>query len=252
MRFLRRIFPWTRSPVSVTDVFTLPTRDHPHALAVGPPVKPLETESRKSAAPAGGFSLVEVTLALGVFAVAFLALFGLLPRGLEIFRQAMGVSIGAQIAQRVINEAQQTDFDVLTDHVARDDASADGLTFRAPSRSAPLLRYFDDQGTEIAAGTTGSLSRDAALHAIYYVNTRITVRAARPQSGGATTDGGSSARHLASVTVEVATNPGHRTLAFSTAPADSVNEPGRNLFKPDPSLKIATWSALVARNQPSP
>ena len=80
---------------------------------MNPPNLPL---SRKSPAGArqSAFSLVEVVLAVGVISFAFVAILGLLPAGLAQFRQAMDNSVGAQIAQRIILDCQQTDFTTLT------------------------------------------------------------------------------------------------------------------------------------------
>jgi uncharacterized protein (TIGR02598 family) len=76
------------------------------------------------------FSLVEITLAIGIVAFAFVALLGLVPVGLDNFRQSLDTSVRSQIVQRLATEAQQTDFDRLV-----------ALTQR--------LRYFDDEGTEV-------------------------------------------------------------------------------------------------------
>jgi uncharacterized protein (TIGR02598 family) len=62
---------------------------------------------------AAGFSLVEVALSLGIIAVAFVPLLGLLPLGLDVSRRAIDTTIGAQIAQQLRTEAQQTDFSAL-------------------------------------------------------------------------------------------------------------------------------------------
>ena len=56
------------------------------------------------------FNMIEVTLSIGIIAFAFLATFGLIPSGLGPFRRAMDTSVGAQIGQRVLNDAAQTDF----------------------------------------------------------------------------------------------------------------------------------------------
>ena len=79
-----------------------------------------------------GFSLVEVTLALGVIGCAFVPMIGLLPTGLQTFRHTMELSTGIQIAQQVEGEVEQADFSTL------------GGSF------GNSLRYFDEQGIEIA------------------------------------------------------------------------------------------------------
>ena len=59
------------------------------------------------------FTLIEVTPSIGIIAFAFLAIFGRIPSGLGVFRQAMDTSVGAQIGQHVLNDAAQTDFSEL-------------------------------------------------------------------------------------------------------------------------------------------
>ncbi|WP_075090587.1 hypothetical protein [Verrucomicrobium spinosum] len=61
----------------------------------------------------GGFSLVEVAVASGIAAIGIILLFSLLPSGLTMFRDSMTVTMSSQIAQRLIHEAVQTDYDVL-------------------------------------------------------------------------------------------------------------------------------------------
>jgi uncharacterized protein (TIGR02598 family) len=183
-----------------------------------------------------------------VVAFAFVSLFALIPVGLETFREGIGTTVGAQIAQRVIAEAQQTDFDILIDHVSREDATQDGLTFRAPARNDERLRYFDEQGNEVVPQDPASLSTEEKQKIIYHVNTRVMIRTPRPS-----TDPGGHAIDLATVTVQVATNPGNQEIPIHIAPpaADDVNEPTRYLFKPASRMSISTWSAMIARNQPS-
>jgi uncharacterized protein (TIGR02598 family) len=192
-------------------------------------------------------------LAIGIVAVAFVALLGLLPTGLGLFRDAMNSTVSSQIAQRVLTDAQQTDFDILIDGIARDENTWDDFTFRAPTRARPALRYFDDQGTEVIPVNPASLSATEKRRILYHVNTRISVRASRPKAAvrGAT-NSGQDAVDLALVTVEVAANPGNKTIPIRISPpaADDENEPLRNLFKPTPGVTISTYSTMVARNQP--
>lgn len=192
------------------------------------------------------FSLVEVTLSIGVVAFAFVSLFALIPVGLDTFREGMGTTVGAQIAQRVIAEAQQTDFDLLIDHISREDSTQDGLTFRAPARNDERLRYFDEQGSEVIPLNPASLTGAEKQKIIYHVNTRVMIRTPRPGTGV-----NRNAIDLATVTVQVATNPGNREIPIHNAAAGDASEPERNLFKPDTKMSISTWSAMIARNQPS-
>lgn len=61
-----------------------------------------------------GFSLVEVTLALGIVSFALIAIFGLVPSGLSTFRTSIDRTVASQIAQNIVNQARQTDFNNLT------------------------------------------------------------------------------------------------------------------------------------------
>lgn len=186
-----------------------------------------------------GFSLVEVVLAIGVVAFAFLAIFGMLPTGLGISRQAMDASVGAQIAQRIINDAQQSDFaELLKD--------AGGKTIAGTNQTGRKAeRYFDDQGGELPAASKRL--------AIYHVNTRVTPATAMPKTG---TSNGDNV-HLAAVTVQVANNPGNRELALSPDASDAQDKPLRNLWTgayaadraKTNAVVCLTFPALVARSQ---
>jgi uncharacterized protein (TIGR02598 family) len=82
-----------------------------------------------------GFSIMEVTLALGIVAIACVSIIALVPAGIQGFRSAMDQTLGSQIVKRLINEAQQTDYRELIKITA----------------DQPMTRYFDDAGTELAA-----------------------------------------------------------------------------------------------------
>lgn len=75
---------------------------------------PNGTQAMRSAARfPRGFSLIEVTIALGVVSFALIALFGLLPTGLTTFRSSIDRTVASQIAQNIISQARQTDFSSL-------------------------------------------------------------------------------------------------------------------------------------------
>jgi len=61
-----------------------------------------------------GFSLVEVVLAIGIVAFAFIAVMGLIPVGLTVFNRSVNSTVQAQIAQRLFGEAQQVRFEDLS------------------------------------------------------------------------------------------------------------------------------------------
>src|SRR5688572_1646103 len=154
------------------------------------------------------FSLVEVALALGVFSVALLGILALLPSGMSNFRTAVDITVSAHIAQRVLEDAQQAEFDQLID---RRNLPADPLqhgycperfSFRGPSVGKPAWRYFNEEGTEVVPkAKDGKLTPEELAAVVYQVNTRIRPRAELPslREGGG---------HVAQVTVQVARNPG--------------------------------------------
>src|SRR3954464_1029271 len=98
-----------------------------------PPVTPPLPSRAFRSSKQGAFSLIEVVLAVGVVAFAFVAILGLIPAGMSQFRQAIDTSVCAQIAQRIINEAQQTDFTVLIDEKNIPTSATEDYAFRMPA-----------------------------------------------------------------------------------------------------------------------
>lgn len=192
-----------------------------------------------------GFSLIEVTLSIGIVAFAFVAVFGLLPAGMSNFRQSMNITVGGQIAQRVINEAQQTDFDELVK-----DASGTAITgTNATGRKS--LRYFDEQGVEVIPAAQ-TLTTDEARRVIYWVNTRVLPATNTPQTATTTLP----SVNLATVTVEIANNPRNVSPALSTAASNDPTAPLRNLWSgatvtasSPPATSLLTRYTLVSRNK---
>src|SRR3978361_1982183 len=91
-----------------------------------------------------GFTLVEIAISIGILAVALVALMGMLPAGLSNFRKAMDTSITAQIAQRILLDMQQADFDKVIDSQPSDKQDLSNLanfTFTAPTRSSQQFRF---------------------------------------------------------------------------------------------------------------
>jgi uncharacterized protein (TIGR02598 family) len=131
------------------------------------------------------FSLIEVVLSIGIVSFAFVGMFGLLPVGLSTFRQAIDNSVGSQIVQRLVNEAQQTDYPTLTD----------------PSHS-PSTRYFDDQGNEV----------NSDKDSIYTARISVT----KTDDPEIKTQSALKTASLATVTIKLANNPAHKTISFDT------------------------------------
>ena len=77
-----------------------------------PPVNPSFAQKPRHSQ---GFSLVEVALALGIVAFAFVSLFGLLPTGLGVFRSAIDTSNETWIMQGLNSMVQVTEWSKIQD-----------------------------------------------------------------------------------------------------------------------------------------
>lgn len=212
---------------------------------------------RTSLAKNRAFSLIEVVLAVGVVAFAFVAILGLIPAGMGQFRQAIDTSVCAQIAQRVINDAQQADFSTLIDEKNLQAAGAtDTYAFRLPNidstknRPTKCIRYFDEQGNEIIPSTTTTnvflaSEQNQKNKVMYQVNVRVIPKGIMPAGAG----GGSTyyAPHLATLTIQVAYNPGFLTTKLSTA-GQNTTDATRGLWIKTPGVTMINYSAQIARN----
>jgi uncharacterized protein (TIGR02598 family) len=175
------------------------------------------------------FSLVEVAVALAVVTFALVGILGLIPIGLGNFREAMDTTVGAQLAQRVITDAEQTDFDLLIASAESNDASF----FALP------VRYFDEQGTEVLPSEP-----HAAAKVIYHVR----VRGSQPGPADPSAMGGSFTslpgaprfrpRDSTFLTVQVAWHPGLSALPV---------EDGLELWKRH-AAPTSTYRAVITRN----
>ncbi len=101
-----------------------------------------------------GFSLVEVVIAIGVIAFAFIPMVGMLPMGLNLSKQAIDTTVEAQIAQQLTTQVQQTDFSRL-DELA--------------TASTATPSYFDDQGNKVTDPA------NAIYQAIFAISTSTTL-----------------------------------------------------------------------------
>jgi uncharacterized protein (TIGR02598 family) len=125
-----------------------------HALL--PPDMPSPRLNRRRKA---GFSLVEVAMAIGIIAVAFVALFALLPVGLNGFRASMDTANETWIMQGINSMIQTTPWEKIWD------ASS------SKSEIAKDEYYFDEEGrlleTKLKPAITDA--EKAALARIYEV-----------------------------------------------------------------------------------
>ncbi len=115
---------------------------------------------RRSAA---AFSLVEVTLALGVMAFAMLAIFGLLPIGLNSNATALQQTAAVNLATGLIADLRQTPS-------AADIAASGGtLTAKSPRYAVDLSQatstiYLDESGVLQSAATNARYKVTIALN----------------------------------------------------------------------------------------
>lgn len=171
-----------------------------------------------------GFSLVEVSLAIGIVAFGIMAVFGLFPAGMGMFRQSIDRTVSSQILQQVINEAQATDFDELI-------TDKSNQPIPVGSTGVKAIRYFDDQGRELASSTG----------AIFCVNTRIQPATDSPANPSFTNI------NLATVTIQVAKRPGNGTLAYETDSELSNLWNGARQGTSGTTVSILTASTMVSR-----
>lgn len=130
---------------------------------------------------AGGFSLVEVVIAVAITALGVVTLLGLLPHGLELSRKTSNELATTRIVQQLIGEVQSMDWSTLT------------------TSSSPSNRFFDDQGIELTGG--GDIdTRTSYVAQLIVSNPDVKL----PQSAGA---GGYVQQNLRRATVNVAAIP---------------------------------------------
>jgi uncharacterized protein (TIGR02598 family) len=171
-----------------------------------------------------GFSLIEVTLAIGIVAIAFVAVFGLIPAGLNSAQSSMNISIASQLATRFMGELQQTDFDQLLNQIQY-------------NGKPDKVRWYTYDGTWSGSGD---------VTAIYWVQQRVLAPTLPP---GPTSVSGTG-MNLATVTIQVAFNPAQDKVTLKTGTGalqylwtGETTASGSNKV-----IKIYTYSALVARN----
>jgi len=168
---------------------------------------------------AAAFTLLEITLALGIASVGIVMLLGLLSSGLDLFRGAMDVNVSAQIAQRLVQEAVQTDYDTLTQNETSTDPINKGW------------RYFDNEGVELPSSESST--------AIYHVLTRVIPASTMPRSNGLTTS-----RSMATITVQVVANPANKAIRVL---GNSADDPLSSTIAPSPGVHFATYTGYIAK-----
>lgn len=125
----------------------------------------------------GAFSLIEVTIAVAITAVALVSLMGMLPQGMKTMARAGDTAIEARIHQQIVGEL------LLTEWENR-------------NSSDKQIRGFDDQGTHIATDGVVFVTGRNAEDVIYQSRTRVP-------SAEVTLPGGDADPNLQLVLVDV-------------------------------------------------
>jgi len=115
-----------------------------------------------------GFSLIEVTIAMAIAAVALVTLLGLIPQGMNTMREAGDQAIMGRIHQQLLNELQSTPFDDSVGDSLLD--AYNGAQF-----------FYDSQGEELSntmnSGSGGAGREKGSFAHIY------TARISIPRKG---------------------------------------------------------------------
>jgi len=98
------------------------------------------------------FSLVEVTLALGIITISLVSLLGLIPGGLSSLQGSMDQTVHAQIVQKLSSEMAGSDFLNLTNQTCWFDGSGKYL---GTAPSAPQDALYSVSLTEMAPSLPG-------------------------------------------------------------------------------------------------
>ena len=190
---------------------------------------------------------MEISLALAIIAIALVALIGLLPSGLNNFRAAMDAQTAGEIFQRVVADAQETDFDTLL-------ASKAGTGGHGSQYYRLPLRHFDNQGTEVKTANPDAPTSIEARDILYSVRVRGSMPG-DPDPRNHTEDfatslPGSTAprfnpRDLTFLTIQVAGTGGTRLLGPMVDSESFLISP---TLAGKVAMSVRTYAAIVVRN----
>jgi len=147
-----------------------------------------------------GFSLIEVTIAMAIAAVAVVTLLGMIPQGMRAMRDAGDQAIMGRIHQRLLSEIQLTPFGKGTGTELID--SFDGKE-----------EFFDDQGEELETNERGSFSHiySARIHIPKTKGGKTPESVGGAGYNGLKLGGGSANPNIRTVIIEVAAVGGRDT-----------------------------------------
>ena len=187
-------------------------------------------------------------MAVGIMGFSFVAILGLVPVALTTFRDTKTGGISSQISEQIIAQALVAPFGSSTQpgltytsgNNTAISVSSQGVPYiamclPAPSVPATYVRFFNDQGIEV-------LSTD--MTGIYQVNSRVLIGPPFVQSG---TAGGTGDADVASLTVQVAYNPGRLPLDPTNITANNDLWTG-TANNGTVTVPISSFQTNVARN----
>ena len=180
------------------------------------------------------FSLVEITLAIGIIAFAFVALFGLLPTGLSVFRQSIDSANEMWIMQNLNTMIQVTDW-------SKDPGTGDSKVLSLSYANGGLIYFYDEEGRLVDTSRSLEATGDAAaeLKRLYAVKLVID-RVERPGGGV-----GASDRYMPN-TYRVSTVFAPYTNPIAVEQFKSINDPD-DLKALDKGSPVKARSFLISR-----
>ena len=184
------------------------------------PPSTLVSNSRRKEA---GFSLVEVSLAIGIIAFAFVALFGLLPTGMNVMRASMDIANETWIMQNLNSMVQVTPWKSIVEP---------GSGFQSE------VYYFDEEGRLVDTKSKPSQGTGDAERRLYAVKLLVDTveNPAEGVSTGLDLDG---ARRIVAAFGNY-TSPKARTFI------EGLTEP-QQLTAVPPDIEVHTHSFVIAR-----
>lgn len=103
--------------------------------------------------PGKAFTLVEVAIALGIFAFVFIALVGLLSAGLDFERAAHKDTVMGNIVSYVVTDLHSSKYTIVT-----------GETLANPQTSFSRWYQFDSDGVWTSSGTGAPAADSSAMY----------------------------------------------------------------------------------------
>ena len=147
----------------------------------------------------GGFSLVEVVIAVGIMALGIVAVLGLLPHGLAMTKKTSDLTYQTRIFQHLLSEYQSMPWEEL----------------EPTSSGGGQARIFDYQGIELGSGSTSQQE----LFASYVAKVEIASDPVElPHVNGQSVTN----QHLRRLVVRIAATP-NREFDFDKATARSYS-----------------------------